>query len=70
MAAPFSADMGSLYAAECGIPLELKEKVVDGHLEFFKIADNYCHGFALDAVLHDSPPNNDDFMYSIIMRNS
>ena len=40
MAAPFSADMGSLYAAECGIPLELKEKVVDEHLEFFKIADN------------------------------
>ncbi len=40
MAALFSADMGSLYAAECGIPLELKEKVVDGHLEFFKIADN------------------------------
>ena len=28
-AAPFSADMGSLYAAECKIPLELKEKVVD-----------------------------------------
>ena len=24
MAAPFSADMGSLYAAECGIPMELK----------------------------------------------
>ena len=40
MAAPFSADMGSLYAAECSIPLELKEKVVDKHLEFFKTADN------------------------------
>lgn len=40
MAAPFSADMGSLYAAECSIPLELKEKVVDKHLEFFKAADN------------------------------
>ena len=39
-AAPFSADMGSLYAAECGIPLELKEKVVDKHLEFFKTAPN------------------------------
>ena len=40
MAAPFSADMGSLYAAECGIPMELKSKVVDNHLEFFKLADN------------------------------
>lgn len=40
MAAPFSADMGSLYAAECNIPFELKEKVVDSHLEFFKVADN------------------------------
>lgn len=39
-AAPFSADMGSLYAAECGIPLELKGKVVDKHLEFFKTASN------------------------------
>lgn len=39
-AAPFSADMGSLYAAECGIPMELKEKVVDQHLEFFKTASN------------------------------
>ena len=36
----FSADMGSLYAAECGIPIELKHKVVDPHLEFFKNADN------------------------------
>ena len=36
----FSADMGSMYAAECGIPLELKEKVVDRHLEFFKNASN------------------------------
>ena len=40
MAAPFSADMGSLYAAECGIPLELKDKIVDKHLEFFKTAPN------------------------------
>lgn len=39
-AAPFSADMGSLYAVECKIPLELKEKVIDKHSEFFKIADN------------------------------
>lgn len=39
-AALFSADMGSLYAAECNIPLELKEKVVDKHLEFFKTAPN------------------------------
>jgi uncharacterized protein (TIGR02687 family) len=39
-AAPFSADMGSLYAAECGIPMELKAKVVDAHLEFFKVTAN------------------------------
>lgn len=39
-AAPFSADMGSLYAAECNIPLELKEKVVDKHSEFFRLSDN------------------------------
>ncbi|MDR0185432.1 BREX-1 system phosphatase PglZ type A [Prevotella brunnea] len=36
----FSADMASLWAAECGIPLELKEKVVDAHYDFFKLADN------------------------------
>lgn len=36
----FSADMGSLYAAECGIPMELKQKVVDKHLAFFKTAGN------------------------------
>lgn len=36
----FSADMSSLYAAECGIAVELKEKVVDKHLAFFKKADN------------------------------
>ena len=40
MAAPFSADMGSLYAAECGIPMELKSQVIDKHMEFFKTADN------------------------------
>lgn len=40
MAALFSADMGSLYAAECGIPMELKSLVIDKHLEFFKTADN------------------------------
>lgn len=39
-AIPFSADMGSLYAAECGIPIELKQKVVDKHVAFFKIAGN------------------------------
>ncbi len=39
-AALFSADMGSLYATECNIPLELKEKVVDRHSDFFKTADN------------------------------
>ena len=37
---PFSADMGSLYTAECGIPMELKAKVVDAHSEFFKTAGN------------------------------
>lgn len=36
----FSADMGSLYAAECGIPMELKHKVVDPYLEFFKSEEN------------------------------
>lgn len=36
----FSADVGSLYAAECGIPMELKHKVVDPHIEFFKSEDN------------------------------
>lgn len=40
VAAPFSADMGSLYASECGIPLELKHSVVDEHIDFFKTADN------------------------------
>jgi uncharacterized protein (TIGR02687 family) len=39
-AIPFSADMGSLYAAECGIAMELKQKVIDAHLEFFKTAGN------------------------------
>jgi uncharacterized protein (TIGR02687 family) len=39
-AIPFSADMGSLYAAECGIPMELKQKVVDSHPEFFKTTGN------------------------------
>lgn len=36
----FCADMASLYAAECNIPLELKQRVVDEHLEFFKVAKN------------------------------
>lgn len=36
----FSADHGALYAAECNIPLELKAKVVDAHLEFFKNSIN------------------------------
>lgn len=39
-AAPFSADMGSLYATECGIPLEIKKEVIDPHLEFFKLSSN------------------------------
>lgn len=36
----FSADMGSLYAAECGIPMELKHRLVDPYIEFFNVADN------------------------------
>ena len=36
----FSADRGSLYAAECKIPLELKVKAVDAHLAFFNQAAN------------------------------
>lgn len=36
----FSADMSSLYAAECGIPIELKEKVVNKHIEFFSTKSN------------------------------
>ena len=36
----FSADMASMYAAECGIPEELKAEVVEGHLNFFKTKDN------------------------------
>jgi len=39
-AIPFSADIGSLYAAECGIPMELKQKVVDKHAAFFKTTGN------------------------------
>ncbi len=34
----FSADMASLYATECNIPMELKERIIDDHLEFFKVA--------------------------------
>lgn len=36
----FSADMSSMYAAECNIPLELKARIVDSHLEFFKLPKN------------------------------
>ena len=36
----FSADMGSLHAAECGIPTELKHRLVDPHIEFFNVTDN------------------------------
>lgn len=28
----FSADMASLYAMECNIPMELKERIIDDHL--------------------------------------
>lgn len=34
----FSADMASLYATECNIPMELKERIIDDHFEFFKVA--------------------------------
>lgn len=36
----FSADMSSLYAAECGIAMELKDAVVQQHINFFKKTDN------------------------------
>lgn len=49
-AIPFSADMASLYAVECGIAMELKTKVVDAHLEFFNNAENRQK---LTARLHD-----------------
>ena len=49
-AIPFSADMGSLHAAECGIPMELKQKVIDTHQEFFKTVGNRQK---LTSRLHD-----------------
>lgn len=36
----FAADMSSIYAAECGIPFELKSAIIDRHYEFFKSARN------------------------------
>ena len=36
----FAADMASIYAAECNIPLELKSSVVEAHYDFFKQAKN------------------------------
>ena len=36
----FCADMASLYATECNIPLELKSRIVDEHIEFFKDENN------------------------------
>lgn len=36
----FSADMASLYATECNIPLELKSRIVDEHIAFFKDEKN------------------------------
>ena len=36
----FAADMASIYAAECNIPMELKSSVVETHYEFFKQAKN------------------------------
>jgi len=36
----FSADLASLYAAECNIPLELKSSIVDKHIQFFKEEKN------------------------------
>lgn len=45
----FSADMASLYATECNIPMELKERIIDEHLEFFKVAR---HREKLAKVVH------------------
>lgn len=36
----FAADMASIYAAECNIPLELKNTIVEAHYDFFKQAKN------------------------------
>ena len=36
----FSADTVSLYASECGIAPELRQKVVEPHINFFKDAKN------------------------------
>ena len=36
----FSADIASLYATECNIPLELKSRIVDEHIEFFQDEKN------------------------------
>lgn len=38
--AVFSADMGSLYAVECGIPMELKHRLVDPYIRFFNVETN------------------------------
>ena len=36
----FYADLSSLYAGECHIPMELRSEIVDGHEAFFKVAEN------------------------------
>lgn len=53
----FSADMGSLHAAECKIPLELKTKAVDAHIAFFstvgnrtKLASRMREGMSVEAI--------------------
>lgn len=45
----FSADTVSLYASECGIAMELRHKVVEPYINFFKKADNRQK---LAALLH------------------
>lgn len=36
----FAADMASIYAAECNVPVELKQNIVEKHIEFFKGSKN------------------------------
>lgn len=63
----FSADMASMYAAECGIPMELKSEVVDKHLAFFKTKDNRNK---LKAHLKESMTSDEivDQMLAVVCR--
>lgn len=66
-AIPFSADMSSLYAAECGIAMELKQKVIDTHLEFFKTVGNRQK---LTSRLHEGmdAPSIEKEMLAVVCR--